>query len=53
MIALGLCLGVSKRELLEDYYPDELPAVLRALIALRKGERQEEQTDDVMEFLNM
>ena len=27
MIAQGLSLGISKRELLEDYYPGELEAI--------------------------
>lgn len=47
-------IGISKRELLRDYYPDELPAVLRAWGELHgaKAEPREEETD-VMDFLAM
>ena len=30
MIAQALTVGISKRELLEDYYPDEIPLVFEA-----------------------
>ena len=33
---MGLCLGVGKRELLEDYYMDEIGSVVKAWNALRR-----------------
>ena len=52
LIAQGLAIGIPKRALLEDYYPDELPAVLRAWGELH-GMQAQEETTDVMEFLAM
>lgn len=53
MIAACLKLGIGKRELLEDYYLDELPILFEAYEALYKGADQdnrdgtkEEQTID-------
>lgn len=45
-------IGISKRELLEDYYPDELPAIFEAWGEMHgvKGEAETEEVD-VMEFL--
>lgn len=34
MIAAGLKIGISKRELLEDYYPDELPLIFESYAEL-------------------
>lgn len=45
-------MGIPKRALLEDYYPDELPVVLRAWGDMHGAQTQEETTD-VMEFLTM
>ena len=36
LIAMGLCLGIGKRELMEDYYFDEIGAVAEAWNALRR-----------------
>ncbi len=44
-------MGVSKRELLEDYYPDELPALLNAYRALHAPPEAPAQTVDAMDFL--
>lgn len=30
LIAMGLCLGIGKRELLEDYYMDEIGSIAQA-----------------------
>lgn len=47
-------IGISKRELFEDYYPDEIPLVFEAWGELHgvKPEREPEKVG-VMEFLNM
>lgn len=47
-------IGISKRELFEDYYPDEIPLVFEAWGELHgvKTEREPEKVG-VMEFLNM
>lgn len=47
-------LGISKRELLCDYYPDELPAIFEAWAELHglPGDRPAEEVG-VMEFLGM
>lgn len=54
MIAQGLTIGISKRELLEDYYPDEVPLIFEAWGEMHgvKAEKEPEQVG-VMEFLNM
>lgn len=36
LIAMGLSLGIGKRELMEDYYLDEIGAVAEAWNALRR-----------------
>lgn len=50
----GLHIGISKRELMEDYYPDELTAIFEAWGDLHGVERDEppEQVD-VETFLKM
>ena len=50
-----MSIGIGKRELLEDYYPDELAAVLFAWAQLHgaKPEEKMPQQTDVMEFLTM
>lgn len=57
MIAQGLTIGISKRELLEDYYPDELPLIFEAwgkIHGVRREEGEEEpERVGVMEFLNL
>lgn len=44
-------LGISKRALLEDYYPDELEEIFAAWSELHGHEREEEREVDVLEFL--
>ena len=47
-------IGISKRELLNDYYPDELPAIFEAWGELHGVSREREaEPVSVMEFLNM
>ena len=48
MIAAGLKIGISKRELLEDYYPDELALVFSeyARLSMPPEERVEEAYGD-------
>lgn len=54
MIAQGLTIGISKRELLEDYYPDEVPLIFEAWGEIHGVEREQEPKEvSVMEFLNM
>lgn len=47
MIAAGLKIGISKRELMEDYYPDELTLVFERYAQLThpKDEPQEAYAD--------
>lgn len=52
MIAAGLKIGIGKRELLEDYYLDELPLIFEQYGALSKvdpegGEIEEAFADDI------
>lgn len=49
-----MTIGISKRELFEDYYPDELMLIFEAYGELHgvKTEKEPEQVG-VMEFLNM
>jgi len=46
--------GIDKRTLFCDYYPDEIPAVFSAYAALH-GEKRDPQPEevDVMTFLSM
>lgn len=54
MIAQALTVGISKRELLEDYYPDEIPLVFEAWGDIHGVKREKEPEEvSVMEFLNM
>ena len=48
LIAAGLKIGISKRELLEDYYPDELALVFSeyARLSMPPEERVEEAFGD-------
>lgn len=41
-------LGIGKRELLEDYYPDELAAVVEAYAALRGAKTQADEPAEPM-----
>jgi hypothetical protein len=55
LIAQGIAIGIGKRDLLSDYYPDELPALFAEYAAIQGlGEADEEFQDvrvDVLEFL--
>lgn len=54
MIAQGLTIGISKRALLEDYYPDEIQAVFAAWGDIHGAERAHEpERVDVTDFLAM
>ena len=54
MIAQGLMMGISKRELLETYYPDELPAVIEAWADMHGLNRDADaQPVSVTAFLSM
>ena len=47
-------MGISKRELLNDYYPDELAAVLAAWADMHSGGGQTEaEPVEVQAFLEM
>lgn len=46
-------MGISKRELLRDYYPDELPAVFAAWAQLHGARQEEAEPVTVAEFLSM
>jgi len=50
----GLSIGISKRELLEDYYPDEVAAIFSAWSDIHGAAQEKpEERVDVMEFLKM
>lgn len=51
LIAAGLCIGIGKRELLNDYYMDEIGVILEEWNALKKGEDTSEVQMDAMSFL--
>lgn len=54
LIVQGLAIGIDKRALLTDYYPDELPALFEAYAQLHGTARVEKAEEtDVMTFLNM
>lgn len=44
MIAAGLKIGISKRELMEDYYPDELTLVFERYAELTNPKEKPEET---------
>lgn len=45
-------IGIGKRQLMEDYYPDELPAIFEAWGEMHGAEgKVEDEEVDVMEFL--
>ena len=46
-------MGISKRELLGDYYPDELPAIWTAWARLHGVQQEEPEHVSVTEFLSM
>ena len=46
-------IGISKRELLSDYYPDELPAIFEAWGEMHGVEKEEVEEVDLMGFLSM
>lgn len=47
LIAAGLKMGISKRELLEDYYPGELAVVFAQYAALGEPEPEESYADEL------
>lgn len=51
MIAQGLTVGISKRELLEDYYPDEIHAVFGEYTVLHQVDHDEDVEMSPTEFL--
>ena len=54
LIVQGLAIGIQKRALLTDYYPDELPALFEAYAQLHGAARVEKAEEtEVMTFLNM
>lgn len=57
MIAQGLMLGISKRELFEDYYPEELAALISEWNVLHKLPDKDEVEDlgkvSIESFLSM
>ena len=54
LIAQGLMMGISKRELLADYYPDELAAVLKAWSDIHGcSKTQDTEPVSVHAFLDM
>ena len=52
---LGLHIGISKRELLEDYYPDELEAIFEAYNDMHDTKKERDTIEEVspMEFFGI
>lgn len=44
---LGLHIGIGKRELLEDYYPEEIEAIFAAYNDLHGKKKEEESVEEV------
>jgi hypothetical protein len=42
LIVAGLAIGISKKELLEDYYWDEIPLIFEAYSRLHDTKKKEE-----------
>lgn len=54
MIVCALHMGIGKRELMEDYYPDEIGAIFESYNALHGGKKTEEvQAVDALEFFGI
>lgn len=51
MIASAQSIGISKRALMEEYYPDEIGIIFDEWNAMHGVERVEEKEVDVLEFL--
>ena len=51
MIASGLTMGISKRELLEDYYMDEIADIIGEWNRLHNPDAEETTEVDAMTFL--
>lgn len=51
MIAAALSIGISKRELLQDYYMDEIGPVFEEWNRLHDPNREETEEVDPMTFL--
>lgn len=47
LIASALSIGIGKRELLEDYYPDEIGAIIGAWNDLHNPHRATEETETI------
>lgn len=50
LIALGLRMGIGKKELLCDYYPDELPALFAAYAEGIATDADKDDQSDPMAF---
>lgn len=47
MIVFGLHIGIGKRELLDDYYPDEIEAIFETYNELHSRKEKEEKVEEV------
>lgn len=51
LIASALCMGIGKRELMEDYYMDEIGDILGQWNRLHNPDGEETMEVDAQEFL--
>ena len=49
-IAICIKIGISKREFLNDYYPDEIPIIMQEYSDLSKVESKEDEEVGAEEF---
>ena len=49
-IAICIKIGISKKEFLEDYYPDEIPIIMQEYSELNKTSNSEEEEVGAEDF---
>ena len=49
-IAIFIKVGISKKEFLEDYYPDEIPVIMQEYSELNKVEKSDVEIVDAEDF---
>ena len=43
-------IGISKKEFMEDYYPDEIPVIMQEFAELNRVQSSDEETVDAEDF---
>ena len=49
-IAICIKIGISKKEFMEDYYPDEIPVIMQEFAELNRVQSSDEETVDAEDF---